>query len=80
MEKNPKLEELTHVQNPADMPCLVAALQDAEYLIITLVEHFREGTNPDEPESMRHIANSNRAYGADTALEQFYKAVDHHLP
>ena len=80
MEKNPKLEELTHVQNPADMPCLIDALQATERLLIQLVEHFREGIDPDNPESMRHIANSNRAFGADIALGEFYKAVDYHLP
>jgi hypothetical protein len=31
--------------------------------------HFRAHLNPDQPDSMQHLANSNRAFGAHTVLE-----------
>lgn len=47
------------------MSDLEKLLSDAE----ATVQHFRDWLDPDNPEGMKHVANSNRAFGADCVLD-----------
>ena len=54
------------------MDNLQKLLQDAE----DTVQHFRDHLDPDDPEGKKHVANSNRAFGADCVLDLVKEAVE----
>ena len=58
-----------------DCARLLAALDAADAALVHLYEHFHEGIDPDNPQGQQHIANSNRAFGAGFALDDFRAAV-----
>jgi hypothetical protein len=57
------------------LPRILDALDAAEAAIVATVEHFRSGFDLDNREGKQHQANSNRAFGADSALYAFRAAI-----
>lgn len=65
---------------------LEAAYKDREDLLALLdlalesgsqmVRHFRDGTDSANPESNQHVANSNRAFGADSSLDAVRETLE----
>ena len=54
------------------MDNLQKLLQDAE----NTVQHFRDHLDPEDPEGKKHVANSNRAFGADCVLDLIKEAIE----
>lgn len=70
-------DNITISQEELDIDHLIFIIKAGREDMIKTLEHFRGGTDPDNPESMQHIANRNRAFGADCALSDFEQIINY---
>lgn len=51
-------------------------LQKLREEVVAQRQHFRDGTDIENPASIKHLSNSNRAFGVSCALDIIDKAIE----
>lgn len=70
-------DNITISQEELDIDHLIFIIKAGREDMIKTLEHFRGGLDFENTDGPKHVANSNRAFGADCALSDFEQVINY---